>query len=239
MKNTFLFDLDGTLLPMDFDKFMKLYFYNLGVHFHGKIDPELLAKYILLATEKIATTKNNESNETVFMNHFEELIGEDITEYRKMFDEYYDTLFDNVKDSTYKSIEMRKSVDLLKEKGYQVVIATNPLFPLKANHYRLNWAGFEPNEFLHITSFEESTSCKPHLEYYQEVLKKINKSPEECIMVGNDIFDDLPASNLGIETYLITDCLVNKYELPNTADYTGDYKSFYEFVKKLDYINKW
>ena len=43
MIDTILFDLDGTVLPMDIDKFMKLYMYNLGVFFKDKIDPKLLA----------------------------------------------------------------------------------------------------------------------------------------------------------------------------------------------------
>lgn len=237
MKTTFLFDLDGTLLPMNFDKFMELYFHNLGVHFSGKIDPHTLGKYIMSATQEMVKTRNSKTNEEVFMNHFGRLIDGDIDEFREMFDEFYDSLFDNVKPSTYQSEYMRKSVDLLKDKGYEIAIATNPLFPLVANHHRLRWAGFHKDEFTHITSFEENSYCKPHIEYYQEVLKAVNKSADECVMVGNDVFDDLPAGKLGMETYLINDCIINKYDLPNTASNTGSYKDFYEYVKGLKHIN--
>lgn len=236
MKTTFLFDLDGTLLPMDFDKFMALYFGNLGQYFKDKLDPRLLAKYIMASTEEMVKANNNDTNETVFMNHFETLIDGDIEEYKQMFLDFYNSEFENVKASTYESIEMRKSIDLLKEKGYEVAIATNPLFPLIANYHRLRWAGFKPEEFLHITSFENNSYCKPHLEYYKEVLSEIKRNPQECYMVGNDIYDDLSVGKLGVETYLITDCLLNKHNQENTADHTGTYKDFYQFVVELPSI---
>ncbi len=237
MRDTFLFDLDGTLLPMDFDKFMELYFRNLGVHFHGKIEPRLLAKYIMDATNVMVLTKNDKTNEQKFMEHFETLIDGDIEQYKTDFSNFYDSLFENVKPSTYESLEMIESIKLLKEKGYTVAIATNPLFPLKANHHRIRWAGLDKDDFVYVSSFEENKYTKPHLEYYQEVLDKIRKSPEKCYMVGNDVFDDLPAGKLGMATYLITDCLLNSKDLEIEANHQGDYKEFYSFVKKLKPIN--
>ena len=234
MKNTFLFDLDGTLLPMDFDKFMELYFYNLGVYFHEKIDPRLLVKYIMEATEVMIKDKSEIKNTDIFMNYFESLIDGDIEEYKEMFNNFYDSLFENVKASTYESEYMRKSIDLLKEKGYQVVIATNPLFPLKANHHRLRWAGFSPDEFSHITSFEANRYCKPHIEFYEEVLDSIGKTPSECTMVGNDVFDDLTAGKIGIETYLITNHMLNKHNQDYKADKKGTYEEFYHYVTALE-----
>ena len=237
MRDTFLFDLDGTLLPMDFNKFMELYFYNLGVHFNEEIDPKLLSKYIMDATNVMVMNNNGESNEDKFMNHFATLIGDDISGYREQFDVFYDTIFENVKASTYQSQEMIDSVRILKEKGYKVVIATNPLFPMKANHHRIRWAGFDKDDFEYISSFELNNYCKPHLEYYNEVLESIDKKPEQCYMIGNDVSDDLPAGKLGIETYLITDCEVNTKKVLVKADNIGTYKDFYDFVLKLKSIN--
>lgn len=233
MRDTFLFDLDGTLLPMDFDKFMELYFYNLGMHFHGKIEPKRLAKSVMEATSVMVQEKNNKTNEEKFMSHFETLIDGNLEEYRNHFDLFYDTLFENVKPSTYESSEMIESVRLLKEKGYKVVVATNPLFPIKANYHRLRWAGFEKDDFEYISSFEQNKYTKPHLEYYEEVLENIGKQPEQCYMIGNDVFDDLPAKKLGMKTYLIDDCLLNHHNMEIETNYQGNYKDFLEFVKQL------
>ena len=128
---------------------------------------------------------------------------------------------------------MIKSVHLLKEKGYKVVVATNPLFPIQANYHRIRWAGFSKDDFSYISSFEANKYCKPHLEYYQEVLTSIDKTPEQCYMVGNDVHDDLSPQLLGIPVYMTTDCMLNQKNLENTADYIGTYEEFYQFVQDL------
>jgi len=236
MINTILFDLDGTLLQMDSDQFMKLYFYNMGKHFSGWTDPNKLAKNIMEATEVMIKTKDNRTNEEIFMDHFATLVDRDINEYKNHFNIYYDTLFANVKASTHVSTEMLEAIKILQQKGYNLVIATNPLFPYKANLHRIEWAGLKPEWFQYISSFEENKYTKPHLEYYREVLDNINKNPEDCLMVGNDVSDDLPAGKLGIKTFLVTDCLLNDKNLEVNSDYSGNYKDFLQFVKELPNI---
>lgn len=236
MRDTFLFDLDGTVLPMDFDEFMKLYFHNIGEFFKEIIEPNELFKNINECTEKMIKTNNGKKNEEIFMEHFESLLKGSIGDYESMFYEFYNTSFNNVKASTHKSKYMRKSIDLLKEKGYKVVLATNPLFPMVANHHRIRWAGFEPSEFEYISSFENNSYCKPHLEYYKEVLESINKDALNCYMVGNDVFDDLSSSKLGIETYLITNHVLNKYNQEVKANHKGTYYDFYKFVQQLEQV---
>ena len=81
MKNTILFDLDGTVLPMDFDMFMKLYFYNMGEHFKSVIESDKIFKYIMEATSVMIQTNNGDTNEKTFMNHFASLIDGSIDEY--------------------------------------------------------------------------------------------------------------------------------------------------------------
>lgn len=236
MRDTFLFDLDGTVLPMDFDMFMELYFYNIGEYFKEIIEPEKLVKNILECTEKMVRTNNGIKNEEVFMDHFDSLLDGSVEQYKPMFYEFYNTTFEKVKASTHKSKYMRKSIDILKEKGYRVVLATNPLFPMVANHHRIRWAGFEPSEFEYISSFEDNSYCKPHLEYYKEVLESINKDADNCYMVGNDVFDDLSSGKLGIETYLITNHLLNKHNQEVVSNHRGTYYDFYKFVQKLEEV---
>ncbi len=236
MRDTFLFDLDGTVLPMDLDKFMELYFYNIGEFFKDIIEPKELVKNILKSTEVMIKTNNDKKNEEIFMTHFDSLIKVSVDDIKPMFYDFYNSTFDNVKASTHKSKYMRKSINILKEKGYKIVLATNPLFPMIANHHRIRWAGFEPNEFEYISSFETNSFCKPHLGYYKEVLNEINKDAENCYMIGNDVFDDLSSGKLGIETYLITNHLLNKHNEEVKANHKGTYYDFYKFVSKLESI---
>ena len=236
MRDTFLFDLDGTLLPMDFDKFNELYFHNIGKFFYGKIDPKQLMEAIMKSIGYMIQTNNNQTNEEKFMEMFDSIVDGNLEEYRAGFVKFYDTLFEEVRASTYISDDMLKSVEILKAKGYKVVVATNPLFPIQANYHRIRWAGFDKDDFSYISSFEENKHCKPNLEYYQEVLEAIDKKPEECYMVGNDVHDDLTPQMLGIPVYMIQDCLLNQRNLENTADYNGTYQDFLQFVTELPNI---
>ena len=233
MINTILFDLDGTVLPMDFDGFMQRYFHEMGKMFHDMIDGRLLAGHIMESTGYMVNNLEDRPNEDKFMERFSELIGGDITAYRKRFDAFYDTLFLNVRQTTQQNDSMIKAIKLLKEKGYNVVLATNPIFPMKANHHRIRWAGLVPDDFSYISSFESNRYCKPNPEYYREVLSEIGKSPDECMMVGNDALEDMAAAKLGIKTYLIEDHMLNLHHVEIKADHRGRYDDFYAFVRAL------
>ena len=66
-----------------------------------------------------------------------------------------------------------------------------------------------PDDFKYITAYENSRFSKPNLKYYEEVLEKTGYKPDEVIMVGNDVREDMIVNKLGIDSYLITDCLLN------------------------------
>lgn len=233
MLNTILFDLDGTLLPMDMEAFEKLYFKGMARHLGDLINPKDLVNNIWASTNAMISNLEYKTNEDVFMEDFKTRIDGDIEIYKKRFDNFYDTEFSKAKAAVFESKVIQESVRLLKKKGYKLVIATNPLFPLKAIHHRIRWAGFEPSEFEYITCYEQNHYCKPQLKYYEEILKAIGKSPEECMMVGNDVQEDIIAGKLGLKTFLIKDCLLHRTDEEITSDYEGDYESFYEFAKNL------
>jgi FMN phosphatase YigB (HAD superfamily) len=99
---------------------------------------------------------------------------------------------------------------MLKEKGKRLVLATNPIFPALATECRMGWAGLSPEDFEMYTTYENSSFCKPNTEYYRAILYSIGLSAEECLMVGNDVGEDMVASTLGMKVFLLTDCLINK-----------------------------
>ncbi|NLW46434.1 MAG: HAD family hydrolase [Firmicutes bacterium] len=233
MIKTILFDLDGTLLPIDLDNFLKIYFEEMGKKFQDLIEAKTLVKYIMTATDSMINNTEYKTNETVFMEKFGELVQSDLGTYRKRFDEFYDREFFAVKSSVVNTPLIRDSVNLLKDKGYDLIIATNPLFPAKAIHHRIRWSGFEPEDFIYITSYEKNHYCKPQLQFYREVLEETGKNPQECLMVGNDVQEDLIAAKLGVETYLITDFMIQHASEPINPTYRGTYSDFHRFVQGL------
>ena len=103
---------------------------------------------------------------------------------------------------------------MLKTAGLRVILATNPIFPAVATQSRIRWAGLSPEDFELYTTYENSRFCKPNPDYYREILQRLDLRGEECLMVGNDVREDMAAETLGMETFLLTDCLINTENVP-------------------------
>lgn len=230
---TILFDLDGTLLPMDINKFMYLYGQTLTEAFHDFEQPDQLFKHVMASIKHTVTNTDHETNFNKFFNDFEKRVSTSVDQYIERFDQFYDTGFSKVQASTYSSSEMTQSIKILKEKGYQLIIATNPIFPMKANQHRIQWAGLDIEDFDYISCFEENHYCKPNLKYFEELLEINHLNPEDVLMVGNDAQEDLIVKRLGVKTYLINDHMINRHEGAIISDYEGSYKDFLNFAKSL------
>ena len=236
MINTILFDLDGTLLPMDINVFEKVYFGSLAKHFTDKHDLQSFIALIWGATKAMVANTEHRTNEEVFMEAMQLSVNEQLEEYKARFSHFYQTDFDAVRQSLSKNEDILVAVKILKEKGYQLVIATNPMFPRLAIEKRIAWAGLDIDDFSYVTSFEDNHYCKPQPKFYQEVLSEIGKSASECLMVGNDTVEDLIAGKLNIATYLIEDHAIIR-EQAFMPTYQGTYKDFLIFVNKLPKIS--
>lgn len=229
-----LFDLDGTLLPMDTEKFMKIYASEVTKAFQGFDEAEMIFPQIMKSIGTVVKSREENTNYEKFFLDFENKMPKTRHEYLEVFDKFYETGFLNVKNATSQSEHIIEAVQILKEKGYQLVIATNPIFPMAANRHRIAWAGLNIDDFDHVTSFEKNMHCKPSLEFYGEVLSEAGLKGEDVLMVGNDVQEDMVIKALGAKTYLINNYVINR--LPNEeipADYTGNYEDFLEFVKAL------
>lgn len=234
MVNTILFDLDGTLLPMDLEIFMESYFKALCLKCKDVMEPSHLTKSVWSSTKYMINNKEkSKTNEMAFMEDFKTRIDIALEEITPLLDDFYLKDFDELNIVSKPNPIIKEVVDILKEKGYQMVIATNPLFPRQAILHRIKWAGLKSEDFILITDYETMHFCKPNIEYYEEILSIIEKSPEECIMVGNDAQEDLAASQIGVKTFLVTDFLINREKKEPQADYTGDYPQLLKFVKDL------
>lgn len=212
MIDTVLFDLDGTLLPMDMEEFINAYMGLLAKKMapHG-YDARHLVAAVWAGTHAMVKNDGTKTNEEVFWEDFCHIFGPDARKDEPLFQEFYAADFGQARTVCGFRPEAAGIIALLKERGITPVLATNPLFPAIATRQRARWAGLEPEDFALITTYENSRFCKPNPEYYREVLEKLGKDPETCLMVGNDVDEDMiPARSLGMKTFLLTDCLINK-----------------------------
>ena len=232
---TVLFDLDGTLVPMDQEVFVKDYFSRLvkKISVYGYA-PDKIIDAMWQSVRAMIKNNGIKTNEEVFWKKFSEILGEGILEYLPQFEEFYETEFDKVKTVCGYNPDAARAVRTIKDMGYRVALATNPLFPRRATELRISWAGLSPDEFELFTTYEDICYCKPSLEYYEEVLKRLGVSPEECLMVGNDVGEDMITEMLGMKVFLITDCVINKDNTDISKYPNGTFEELVKYVKDLN-----
>lgn len=235
MYKNFLFDLDGTMLPMDMERFTKLYFSALCKRFAPviKIEPDLLVKAIWKGTGAMVKNDNSRINKDVFWETACAVSGRDLTPYIEQFDDFYSNEFIAAKEATGFTPYAKKSIDYIKQNGGRVIAATNPIFPEAATRRRLEWAGVSPEDFEFVTFYENSGSCKPNLKYFEFICEKCGIDPKESLMIGNDVDEDMCSAELGFDTYLITDCIVNRENKDYSQHKNGSFEEFYSFLTKL------
>ena len=214
MKQTVMFDLDGTLLPMDQTQFTEGYFALLGQYaaWFG-YDPKILIPALWKATLAMVNNDGTMSNEERFWKVFHDLTGCGGRKDRDCLLRFYETGFTDARAFCGRSEEAIRLVQSLYESGTDLILATNPLFPRSATLARIGWAGLRPEMFRIITTYETMNTCKPNPAYFTELLGKAGVSAENCRMIGNDAVEDIAAEYAGIEVFLIPDCLEHPEEL--------------------------
>jgi FMN phosphatase YigB (HAD superfamily) len=228
---TFLFDLDGTLLAMDGQDFMRAYFGEITRALYGLLPTEGLAGNILAATARMqADTSPGSSNLVKFRREFEALYqGADQQPVWDRIMEFYATTFDNIRDVVGRNEPVCRSVVYLRKRGHRVLLTTNPVFPQLATYKRMAWAGFPPDAFEYVSTLENCGFCKPHVEYWHHVAAVMKVDPAQAIAVGNDCIEDVSAGLAGIETYLVTDYVVGD-AASSGADHTSDALGFERWI---------
>ena len=234
MITTILFDLDGTLLPMDQELFIKTYFKALAARFAPLgYDPQELIDGVWKGTQAMVKNTGEQTNEAVFWNTFAELFGEQIRDDIPVFEDFYRNEFQQARSVCGKNPKAKKTVDRARALGYRVILATNPLFPSIATESRIRWAGLEPEDFEFYTTYENSSHCKPNPAYFQDILTQANLRPEECLIVGNDTSEDLAAATLGIQAFLLTDCLINRNFIDITQYPHGSFDTLITYLNTV------
>ncbi len=172
------------------------------------------------------------TNREAFWHYLSPLIPVEQEVAEKIAEDFYSGPFNEVIASTKPTPLADQVVKTAKEKGIKVYLATNPVFPRCATMNRIRWAGLDAADFEIITTYEDNCYCKPSLAYFQSILDRFGLLPQECLMVGNDVEEDLAIRKLGVKTFLVTDTMENKKGLPIESEYMGSMEELVAFVKE-------
>ena len=232
MHKYFLFDLDGTLLPMDLKKFIEIYLQAFCRKFAHtvQIEPKTLVKGIRDGASAMGANDGGCLNRELFWRAMNQRCNKDMRRYEEDFDNFYRNEFVAAKAATKENPYVKQTVDLLKSDGCKLIVATNPIFPKAATYTRLRWAGLDPNDFDHITVYDNCSASKPNLNYYYDICSFCGITPEESIVVGNDVDEDMCAAKLGFDTFLVTDCLINRRGKSIERYKRGSFEDFYNWL---------
>lgn len=231
-----LFDLDGTLLPMVQDEFVKFYmpllaksYMNAGV----SLDPKKFIGAVWAGYEAMVKNDGSRTNREAFWSYIEPELPISTEESEKIALNFYADEFNQAICTTKPNPVSNQIVKRAKERGFETYLATNPVFPRCATMNRIRWAGLDAEDFKVITTYETCTYCKPNPEYFRGILEEFSLDPSECLMVGNDVAEDLSIRSLGVKTYLVTDTMENKKNLPIDAEYMGTLDELLKFIETI------
>lgn len=229
-----LFDLDGTLLPMDIKTFTMGYFGDLSKTLASyNIPTETLIKVIWAGVDAMVANDGTRKNVEAFWEKFYELLPDMDRSVEAACAHFYGHEFSAAKRFTMDNPYAVSIVQEAKNKAEKVVLASNPLFPMDGHAMRLSFVGLSPEDFDLVTSYESDCFCKPNSRYYDTICDRLGVKPEECLMIGNDEEEDMyAASQAGLDCYLVTDTCIPSKEHPWEGA-KGSMADLYEMLKQL------
>lgn len=203
MTLTLLLDLDDTLLNTNLESFVPAYFQALAKELAPQIAPELMLRALISGTRLMNESEDfSHTLKEVFDAEFFSQINVPRAALESAIENFYDHVFPTLAGLTSQRPESKPFVDWAFSQGFRIAIATDPLLPRKATYQRLRWAGFEPEQFELVSTYDHFHFSKTHPAYYAEILGRMGWYEGPVLMVGNDIERDiLPAKKLGLATF--------------------------------------
>ena len=202
---TVLFDMDGTLLNMGESAFEKEYLKRMVLFLEQRYPGygKDLVKAVGYGAEMMKVSYGSRTNLEVFWEGFEKASGKTREEIEPVITQYYQTDFTHIGDTYVPDEDMQNAVRTLHQKGYQLLVATTPVIPRIANEERVRWSGLSDIPWLDVTSFETYNYSKPNVKYFEQICSKYQLNPAECLMIGDSLVKDYPATELGMDFYLL------------------------------------
>lgn len=205
MLKAILFDLDNTLVLFDEARFYQGYFRRIEKLFADIMPADKFVERLISSTQAMLQNNGEVTNADYFKEVFAKGYKDRRDELWNRFLTFYETEYDKLEPNETLPDALHETFKKISQTDLKLVLASNPIFPLDVQMKRLAWTGLGHVPFTLVTHIEIMSFCKPRIEYYLEICKKISEPPEACLMVGNDPVNDMVAAHAGMKTYLTDD----------------------------------
>jgi FMN phosphatase YigB (HAD superfamily) len=232
MPKAILFDMDGTLIDDSMDTFLPPYFGAITQKLAHLVPPDRLIAQLQASTR--AMVANNDPTRTMaeaFAADFFPKIGVPREQLMPLFDEFYARDYPQLRAFVKPIPGARDLIASAIQRGHPVVIATMPVFPRTAIQQRMEWGRIADFPYALVTDYETMHASKPNPAYYREIAARIGYAPGDCVMVGNEVQNDiLPAKRAGMKTFWVTDAGDLPTDVP--ADWRGTLEDFGRLLER-------
>ncbi|HKL24653.1 MAG TPA: HAD family hydrolase [Desulfuromonadales bacterium] len=226
-----LFDLDGTLLGVDMHRFIPTYLDGLAARLedwaHSR---EIVDSMRQAVVDMLSRVDDRMTLEQRLLARLQNSLAIPPSSYQQALVAFCRETLPDLQSFVQAHPLARPLLRTCRQRGWRMVLATNPIFPRMVIDARMQWAGLEDDFFQFVTDYETFRHCKPHVEYFQEVLARLQVPAEACLMVGNDSWHDMAACRAGIRTCLLTTWRIDHRDTRYPPDWEGTHEEFLELL---------
>ncbi len=228
-----LFDLDGTLVDVDMNLFVQSYLRRLTEHMSDQVNP-LRATQTLhhAAAAMFANTDASRTLESILFGVLQEELALSSEWYVECLARFCQDDLESLRPLVTGHPLSSQLIESSLNRGWKVVLATNPIFPRVVVDARVSWGGMDGDAFYHVAAYETAHFCKPRPLFFKEILDRLQIPAEACLMVGNDTVHDLAASQVGIQTCLLTPWAFKRPDACFEADWKGRHEELLALIEK-------
>jgi len=227
-----LFDLDGTLLGVDMQAFIPVYLEGLALRLSDLADGRRIADAMRQAVIGMLTEVDGKRTlEQRMLASLEQQLAIPPERYHAALENFCLESLSGLRPLVQGHPLTPSLLEACRGRGWPMVLATNPIFPRAVIEARLAWADIDHTVFDHVTDYESCRHCKPHPEYFDEILTRLDMPPDQCLMVGNDTHHDMAAGLVGMKTCLLTLWQIDRKGPRFPADWQGTHEELLRLLQ--------
>jgi len=227
-----LFDLDGTLVDVDMNRFVPIYLQRLTEYMSAHVNPARATQSLHNAVAAMfANVDASRTLESILLEVLESELAISPERYAECLDQFYQNDLEELRPLVTGHPLAPQLIESSLARGWKVVLATNPIFPRVVIDARMVWGKLNGEAFHHVTDYETAHFCKPSARFFEEVLERLQLPAEACLMVGNDTLHDLSASQVGMQTCLLTPWSIKRPGAQFKADWQGRHEELLALIE--------